>query len=116
MTSQTTMRQKTGGFVSFTLNNQGGTTTIRTTPAGTRFNLTWLSLSGIDSAGGNAAPSLQVDGVTIWAGKISNLAIENVTRFETPLNHIHLGDGVEIIRLVGGAMDFYSLTLSGYDS
>jgi len=115
MTSQTTIRQPIGAAVNFSLSNQTGTTTIRVTPNGTRFHLTQLVYGGADPGGGNALISLQIDGVTIAAFRHQNVNIGATGTEVIPLNSVHLGDAVEIIRLVGGA-ETYSLTLYGFDS
>lgn len=111
------MRNPAGSQVRFSLEVQGGTTTIRTTPAGTTFFITGFSLTGLDIGGGGADCSLEVNGVTIWAGSFANPSgsgDSSIVSF-VKLNAVHVGDGIEIIRFVGGSMDRYSLTLYGYD-
>lgn len=116
MTGQTLMRQPAGAAVAFHLEAQTGTTTIRTTPNGTRFHITGFSYAGGVSGGsGGQSFSLQVNGITIWASRTQNANISTMTNLFAPLNHVHVGDGVEIIRIVGGTA-VYSCTLMGFDT
>jgi len=115
MTSQSMVRN-VGVPVSFILVGQGGTTTVRTTPDGTRFHMTHITFSGEDVGGGDDDVQLQVDGVAIWSGRIGNSAGIGAIVFDSPLNNLHIGDGIEIIRIVGGTIDAYDVVLSGFDS
>jgi len=116
MVGRTITNSPSGDPVEFS--NQGAATfTLRTTPNGTRFLITnWLV--GVDAGnGGNVTIQLQVNGVII-SRLFVNMVVNTPLVISTPINSLHIGDGVEIIRVLlsipAGAN--VSSVINGFDS
>jgi len=116
MTSQTLMRQPAGAAVNFSASG-AATFTIRTTPDGTRFHITNCIVSINGGNGGDTTISIQIDGVTI-ATLAYHMLVNTHENISFPLNSLHVGDGVEIIRASIGvpANAVVAVTLMGFDS
>jgi len=107
-----------GTLVNFSLIQVLNTQTIRTTPAGTRFMIKGITVSGRDTgAGGGIIIQLQINGVTVWAWSGGGPTLFH-NEIYSEINAQHIGDGVEIIRIVasGSTADaLYSCTIWGFD-
>jgi len=122
MTGQTLTHAPIGDAVQFADNLAGaGTITLRTTPAGTRFLMDHLLISINGLGGGDGAFTLDflIGGVSQFGGPLNlGIVVNGSFDYNIPLNLMHIGDGVETITVVLGALTNCSTLaiIKGFDS